>query len=921
MPVLLCIPKICERIRRLAEEAGCGGAPNLEWCDSKHAILTNNTAPGLVQEYKLSGVGRKTVWNGGSGEEIYFASLDSLPFPVWTANERGRCAFHNQAALVFLGKTQEGVLAEGWAGFVHPDDIARLADQLASLSHSSSPRQIEFRMRSSAGDYRWFLCNLAPRYDGSGRISGCVGYSVDISSFKKTTEAFFHSETRYRQLFDSNLIGAMYTSVSGGILDANQKFLEMVGYPASDIKAGLLRWIDITPPEYKAQAESNAEQLRATGIFKPVEKEYIRNDGSRVPVLVTSALLEGSTTEAITFVVDITEHKRAEQAMRQQAESLANGQIAALNRTLTLLATEPSLDTALSHVLKAISEQLSVTSSGLHLAGLNPSDTLLHMNYDDGQITRGEDINDPSALHPRHVALITERWKAQKDGFPKPVILDVAASSEFDDQRRARLLANKIHTLLLVPLLVHNRLVGTLSIRIKERRTLRAAEIELAQALAQQASLAVHLTHLAERLRQVAILEERNLAATGRAAELARANQALKQTLDVLANDPEIDEVLGHVLTVVTQVLEGSVSTLWLRDRDAETAKLHLVFRDGHLVSGAESGHRLAGQTLDLSRQDLFAFAVFRRGRPVWHEVATSEALDEAAKTYLREQGVKALLGIPLILADKAIGAIVVRFPELRQFGSVELELAQGLAQQATLALQLTRLAEQARKAAITEERNRMAREIHDTLAQSFTGVLIQLQAARQVLDGVNPEATQHLESAIALARVGLTEARRSVRGLRPQLLRDGNITTALDQLVRQLGTDSLVRINFSANGDAQRLMSPDIESNLLRISQEAITNAMKHSGANQINVRLSAGPEAVQLAIEDNGAGFDPHVSTLSRGFGLISMQERADRIGGDLTILTKPGAGTKIHLLLPILRTTKLGEDRTRGSGHSPP
>ena len=870
----------------------------------------------------MSGVGPKTAWTGGDGEEIYFASVDSLPFPVWAANKHGRCTFHNQACLAFLGKTQEDVITEDWAGFVHPDDIATLADQLASLAHSSSPcspRQIEFRMRSSAGDYRWFLCTLAPRYDGLGRFSGCVGFSADISSFKKTTEASFHSETRYRQLFDSNLIGAMYTSVSGGILDANHKFLEMVGYSASDIKAGL-RWIDITPAEFKAQAESNAEQLRATGIFKPVEKEYIRKDGSRVPVLVTSALLEGSTAEAITFVVDITEHKRAEQAMRQHAESLANGQIAALNRTLTLLATEPSLDTALSHVLKAISEQLSVTSSGLHLAGLSPADTLLHMNYDDGQITRGEDINDSSALHPRHIALITETWQAQKNGLPKPVILDVAASSEFDEQRRAHLLANKIYTLLLVPLLVHNRLVGTLSIRIKERRALRAAEIELAQALAQQASLAVHLTHLAERSRQVAVLEERNLAATGRAAELARANQALKQTLDVLANDPEIDEVLGHVLTVVTQVLEGSVSTLWLRDRDTETAKLHLVFRDGHLVSGAESGHRLAGQTLELSRQDLFAFAVFRRGRPVWHEVATSEALDEAAKTYLREQGVKALLGIPLILAEKAIGAIVVRFPELRQFGSVELELAQGLAQQATLALQLTRLAEQARKAAITEERNRMAREIHDTLAQSFTGVLIQLQAARQVLDGIHLDATQHVESAIALARVGLTEARRSVQGLRPQLLRDGNITTALDKLVRQLGSDSPVRINFSAHGDAQRLMSPDIESNLLRISQEAITNAMKHSGANQISVRLSAGPEAVQLAIEDNGAGFDPHVSTLSRGFGLISMQERADRIGGDLTILTKPGAGTKIHLLLPILRTTKLGEDRSQGSGFSP-
>jgi PAS domain S-box-containing protein len=852
-------------------------------------------------------------------DEAYLAFLDSLPVPVWLADERGQCKFLNRVLLAFLGRTDAEILSEGWEGFVHPEDTASLAAHFDGLAGTASRRQIELRMRSASGDYRWFLCTLAPAHNHSDRVSGCTGYSIDISDFKSAAESLYRNETRYRQLFDSNLIGVMYTNVSGGILDANRKFLETVGYSAEDVQAGRLRWIDITPAEYKAQAETSANELRTTGVFKPIEKEYIRKDGSRVSVFVTSALLEGSATEAVTFVVDLTEHKRAEQAMRQHAESLADGQISALNRTLALLATEPSLDTALSHVLKAITEQLSVTSSGLHLIDFDTNTAVLHMNYHNGQITRGADIGNPSALHARHIALITNRWQSQDGDGRRPVVLDVPTAYELDDAARKRLLADKIYTLLLVPLMVHNKLVGTLSIRIKERRQLRAAEIELAQALAQQASLAVHLTHLAERSRQVAVLEERNLAATGRWAELARANQALKQTLDILATEPDMDEVLGHVLTVITQVLEGIFSTLWLKDRDAETAKLHLVYRDGQLVSGPASGHRLAGQTLELSRQDLFAFAVFRRARPVWHEVASSEALDETARAYLRDQGVKALLGIPLILADKAIGAIVVRFAELRQFGSVELEMAQGLAQQATLALQLTRLAEQARKAAITEERNRMAREIHDTLAQGFTGILIQLQAAKQVLNGSHHDATQHLESAIALARAGLTEARRSVQGLRPQLLRDGNITTALDQLVRQLGSDSVVRINFSSYGDAQPLMSPDVESNLLRISQEAITNAMKHSGANQINVRLSAGPEAIQLAIEDNGTGFDPHVSTLSRGFGLISMQERADRIGGDLTILTKPNAGTKVHLLLPIARTTKTGEDRSMGAASS--
>lgn len=401
---------------------------------------------------------------------------------------------------------------------------------------------------------------------------------------------------------------------------------------------------------------------------------------------------------------------------------------------------------------------------------------------------------------------------------------------------------------------------------------------------------------------------ESTSATTRRAAELARANQVLKQTLDVLATAPELDGVLGHVLTVITQVLGGAASTLWLKDRDAETAQLHLLYRDGRLLSGPDSGHRLAGQAVSLLRNDLFALAVFRLGRPVWHEVETSEALDAAARQYLVSQGVKGLLGVPLILGASCIGSIVVRFDHLREFGALDLELAQGLAQQATLALQLTRLAEQARHIAITEERNRMAREIHDTLAQGFTGILVQLQAARQVLNGANPDVKAHLDSATSLARQGLTEARRSVQGLRPQLLRGGDIVTALNRLVKQLSGESLMQIRLSVEGEA-RTMSSDMEGNLLRITQEAVTNAIKHSGGNRINVMLDLEPEVAKLRIEDNGDGFDPHVSTLSRGFGLISMQERADRIGATLTILTKPGAGTRVHLLAPLVPARKSG------------
>jgi len=96
--------------------------------------------------------------------------------------------------------------------------------------------------------------------------------------------------------------------------------------------------------------------------------------------------------------------------------------------------------------------------------------------------------------------------------------------------------------------------------------------------------------------------------------------------------------------------------------------------------------------------------------------------------------------------------------------------------------------------------------------------------------------------------------------------------------------------------------MMSDVESNLLRIAQEAVTNAIKHSGGAEIQVRLHIEPDVLKLTIEDDGAGFDPHMPNLNRGFGLISMHERAGRIGGELTILTQPGSGTKVHLLISL-------------------
>jgi two-component system NarL family sensor kinase len=168
-------------------------------------------------------------------------------------------------------------------------------------------------------------------------------------------------------------------------------------------------------------------------------------------------------------------------------------------------------------------------------------------------------------------------------------------------------------------------------------------------------------------------------------------------------------------------------------------------------------------------------------------------------------------------------------------------------------------------------------------------------------LSGSQSESMLHLDSAMRLARAGLTEARRSVFALRPQLLQGGDIVHALNLLVNSIPAESTVKIGLSVSGNAP-VMTSDMESNLLRIAQEAVSNAIKHSGGAEIQVRLHVEPDVLKLTIEDDGVGFDPHMPKLNRGFGLISMHERADRIGGELTILTQPGSGTKVHLLISL-------------------
>lgn len=209
------------------------------------------------------------------------------------------------------------------------------------------------------------------------------------------------------------------------------------------------------------------------------------------------------------------------------------------------------------------------------------------------------------------------------------------------------------------------------------------------------------------------------------------------------------------------------------------------------------------------------------------------------------------------------------------------------------------RLSAQSREAAVIAERNRLAREIHDTLAQGFTGVIVQLQAAEDARrHGLSNEASAHLAHAADSARYGLREARRSVHGLRPQALEGRDLASALSRMFGMMTTGTAVRAELTIQGPTEALPA-DCEDNLLRIVQEGLTNVIRHARATLFDAKMTFRSDGLELLLRDDGCGFDP--STRSDGFGLLGMTERVEAMGGHLIIDSVSGKGTALRIHLP--------------------
>jgi signal transduction histidine kinase len=404
--------------------------------------------------------------------------------------------------------------------------------------------------------------------------------------------------------------------------------------------------------------------------------------------------------------------------------------------------------------------------------------------------------------------------------------------------------------------------------------------------------------------RRTTELAELNLALSSeiiqrkRAERLARGQtEALAKSLVFLSAEPDLETFWGHALKAMVEELEGTGGALWFPDYDARVLRLHPECADGRILTAAESAHPAARKSISFEESPM----------PLDHDEGSraqfysegDPAVPPAMSKYLRTIDAKSLLSVSMVVGERAIAWMTVRSDESRlPDPDSTLGFAEALGQQATLAIQMARLSEQARQSAVLAERNRIARDIHDTLAQGFTGVILQLQAAEDALvSGDTAPVKTHISRASELARSALAEARRSVRGVRPKVLEAQALPATLDTMVRKMTRDTRIETEVSVVGQP-RVLAEECEDEITRIVQESLTNTIKHANASRFEVKIVFEPHRTQLQILDDGKGFDPTLPY--DGFGLIGMRERANRIGGELSITSASGKGSEIRVAL---------------------
>lgn len=375
-------------------------------------------------------------------------------------------------------------------------------------------------------------------------------------------------------------------------------------------------------------------------------------------------------------------------------------------------------------------------------------------------------------------------------------------------------------------------------------------------------------------------------------ADRSRALAAINSVAEVVNRSMDLDEILQSALNRILQVMEIDAGGVYLINEEGRQLELvayaGLSERDAALIGRMDVGEGYAGR-------------VVASGEPIVVDRIPRETMAQRFGEQFPD--FHAAASIPLAASGKPLGAMFVTHRSQRRFSPQDIELLTSIGLQIGVAMENAQLMAQLQKAAAVEERQRLARELHDAVTQTLFSASLIAEVLPRIMERNPEEGRRRLEELRLLSRGALAEMRTLLMELRPAALVEAPLADLLRQLTEAFSGRARLPVSLTIAGDPSAL-PPDVKIAFYRVAQEALNNIAKHSGASTARISLEVTPEKAELTVQDNGAGFDPEAVAGNR-LGLRIMQERAGAIGAVLDVASQPGKGTEVtatwHPVIP--------------------
>ena len=614
--------------------------------------------------------------------------------------------------------------------------------------------------------------------------------------------------------------------------------------------------LDLAPLHRESGLFDQCVQVVETGqplVREIVDDADIYTDGLPLPRVFEAHITKLGDGLAVTWR-DITAQKHAEQTLQRRLNELS-----ILNEIAQLIALETDLSAMLRQVSAATERLFDQTRVAIGLLNADRSELRYPGHFQRSRA--GVTVPD------RHFPLAQHRSLQAVLDAGRTLCFDRAQSHPLLQSASDLLRFTGAECLMLTPLRARGAAVGIMTLwsdRSGAAYTL--ADVSLAETVGGQIAGAVETRRLfEEEQRQRRIAESLH--------EIAL---ALIGTLDEA-------KILGIIFDQLQRVIAY------------ESAAVFLVDGADLMVIRSAGPHALTlGSRLSLT-SGLPSTRVFQTRAPLVIADTTREAV---WSEYFKDMPIRSWMGAPLVVSDQAIGVLTVVSSNISQYSADQGRMLQAFATQAAIAIEHARLYQRAQSIAIDAERQRLARELHDSVTQELYSLTLMTNGLKLLAEkGELEQVRTGLQDLQALTKQALRDTRLLTHQLRPSLLKDLGLIAALQHRLSIVEQRAGVKATFTVAGDLN--LSPVVEEHLFQIAQEALNNALRHARANRVQVDLVAQDGTVALTIRDDGVGFDP--AQAPSGLGLGHLAERAGIIGGQLTLQSQPGEGTTVEVRLP--------------------